>query len=485
MILAVAPLLVPLATALLCTVSYGSPRLQSRFSIAGALALLITAIILAIEVSSNHVVSLTAGNWPLPYGIEVVVDRLGVALTLIAALMLTISLLWQNSDADPAPTSGFFHPLIHGLVAGSCAAFITADLFNLYVWFEVALICALGLLAQGGGLKHFDATLKYFVLNLVGTLLLLAAIALTYAATGHLNFANLRLAVQQVDPAVMLPITGLLLIAFLVKAAAFPFFAWLPASYHTLPAPSLAVFSALLSKIGICALVRMLSGTFHPPSYLLMTLLAGIALLSMVIGVLGAAYHWDIRRILAFHSISQVGYMLLAIALSSRQGDAATIFFAVHHSLVKAGLFLCGALIFCMAGHYDLRRIGGLYAARPFLSVIFLLFALSLVGIPPLTGFWGKYLIIRECLIQGQYLWAGVALSVGGLTFYSMLKIWKEAFWKPHPDATWSPTKEKKLAPAYAGICTLLFVVLWLGLYPEPLLVFVNDAAMTIRGGIP
>jgi len=306
-----------------------------------------------------------------------------------------------------------------------------------------------------------------------------------YAATGQLNFNALGAALARLDSALTLPLTGLLLAAFLIKVAAFPFFAWLPASYHTLPAPVLALFSALLSKIGICALIRILGGVVVPAPALLFDILGWIALLSMVTGVLGAAYHWDMRRILAFHSISQVGYMLLAIALASRAGDAAAIFFALHHSLVKAGLFLAAALVFRQAGHYDLRRVGGLYAANPFLSGLFLLLALSLVGIPPFSGFWGKYLIVRESFLHGEFVWAGVALFVGGLTLYSMMKIWFEAFWKVHPDRNWQPPSKTRLTPAYGGLVVLVLVTLAMGIFPDPLLGFAAAAADTLRGGLP
>lgn len=485
MILALAPLLVPLATALLCVLTQGTPRLQRGVSLGGAGALLLCAMALLQQVVVQGTVRVVAGNWPLPFGIEFAADRLGASLVMVAALMVIVTVLWQGSDADAAPAAPVFYPLLHGLVAASGAAFVTADLFNLYIWFEVALICALGLLVQGGTLRQLDATLKYFVLNLVGTLLLLAAIALLYAATGQLNFTALGDAAARLDTAIVLPLLGLLLLAFLVKAAAFPFFAWLPAAYHTLPAPVLALFSALLTKIGICALVRTLGGVFQPAPGVLFELLGWIALLSMLTGVLGAAYHWDLRRILAFHSISQVGYMLLAIALASRAGTAAAIFFALHHSLVKAGLLLAAALIFRQGGHYDLRRLGGLYAARPGLAALFLVLALALVGIPPFSGFWGKYLIVRECIVQGEYLWAGIALLVGALTLYSMVKIWLEAFWKPHPDQAWLPPVAARLAPAHAGLGVIVLATLWIGFFPEGLIRFVTAASATLAGGGP
>jgi multicomponent Na+:H+ antiporter subunit D len=478
-----APVLVPLVTALLCALAGSAPRLQRGLSLGGALALLLCGVALLRQVVAHGTIAQGAGHWPIPFGIEFAADRLGVALVLIAAVMVIIAVTWQLSDVDIAPDSPSLQPLLHGLAAGACGAFLTADLFNLYVWFEVALICSLGLLAQGGRLRQLDAALKYFALNLVGTLLLLTAVALLYAATGQLNFNALGAALARLDSTLTLPLIGLLLAAFLIKVAAFPFFAWLPASYHTLPAPVLALFSALLSKIGICALIRILGGVMAPA--VLLDILGWIALLSMVTGVLGAAYHWDIRRILAFHSISQVGYMLLAIALASRAGDAAAIFFALHHSLVKAGLFLAAALVFRQAGHYDLRRVGGLYAANPFLAVLFLLLALSLVGIPPFSGFWGKYLIVRESFLQGEFMWAGAALLVGGLTLYSMMKIWFEAFWKAHPDRNWQPPSRTRLTPAYGGLAVLVLMALAMGIYPDPLLGFAAAAADTLRGGLP
>lgn len=479
--LVLTPLLVPLATALLCLLV--APAWQQRVSLAGGLMLLLCALALADQVVESGTLTIVAGAWPLPFGIEFAADRLSAALVLIAALMLSVVLLWQTGGtADAAAAAPTLHPLLHGLVAGAGAAFVTADLFNLYVWFELTLICALGLLALGGGLRQLDATLKYFVLNVFGTLLLLAAVALLYAATGQLNFRALGVAVAELPAAIALPLLTLLSLAFLIKAAAFPFFAWLPASYHTLPAPLLALFSALLAKIGIYALIRTLSDVFHPAPDLLFAVLGWIAVVSMISGALGAAYHWDLRRILAFHSISQIGYILLAIALASPAGDAAALLFTLHHSLVKAALILTAALICHAGGHYDLRRIGGLYAGRPWLSLVFLLLALSLIGIPPSSGFWSKFLVVRQTLAQGEYLWAACALGAGVVTLYSMLKIWLEAFWKPHPDSAWHAPVRDRLLPAQAALGGLVVLIVSFGLLPETLIAYVMAAAGSLRG---
>ena len=487
--LVLSPLLVPLITALLCALLGKTRRWQQAVSLIGALTLAACAVLLIVEVGESGRQSINLGNWPLPFGIEFAADRLSAAMLALAALMLCLCLLSliahdRGRAAESTTHLPTLHPLLHGLAAGAGAAFVTADLFNLYVWFELSLICALGLLAVGGGLRRLDATLKYFVLNVFGTLLLLAAVALLYGATGQLNFSAIGSAAARLPPALLLPLLGLLAIAILIKAAAFPFFAWLPASYHTLPVPVLALFSALLTKIGIFALLRLFGDVFQPAPALLMTALGWIAVASMIAGVLGAAYHWDMRRILTFHSISQLGYILLAIALSSPNGTAAAIFFTLHHSLVKGGLLLTAGLIFRATGHYDLRRIGGLYAARPWLGLLFLLLALSLIGIPPFSGFWGKYLIVRAALLQGEYLWAAAALGVGVVTLYSMLKIWLEAFWKPHPDPDWG---EQTVAfatnwPATLPVIALASITLWIGLFPDTLVGYAMRAAEALPG---
>lgn len=242
------PLLVPLTTALACVLAAPSPRLQLALSWAGALALLGCAVALLVQVETGGTARLALGNWPPPFGIEFAADRLSAAMVLVAALMGAAALGFQAAAAESA--HGALLPLVHGLLAGACGALLTADLFNLYVWFELMLICALGLLVRGGTARTLEATLKYFALNMVGTLLLLAAVALLYGATGHLNFGALGAAARQMDAAALSPFVALLVLAVLMKAGAFPLYAWLPAAYHTLPAPLLALFAALLTKVG-------------------------------------------------------------------------------------------------------------------------------------------------------------------------------------------------------------------------------------------
>ncbi len=479
-----APLLIPLFTALLTALLAGHAAARRRVGLAGAAALLVSAVGLLWRVMQEGRQSVVFGNWPLPYGIEFAADALSAALVLLTALLGFAVMLYQWRWHETADAAGM-QPLLHGLLAASCAIFLAADLFNLYVWFELKLIAVLGLLVLGGGQRRAEAALKYFSLSMLGTLLLLGAVGMIYGATGQLNFSALRVAAQQPELAGALPAyVALLVLALLLKAGAFPLFAWLPASYHTLPAPVLALVGGLLTKLAVYVVLRLLGDVFVATPGVLLEALGWLALLTMVSGVLGAAYHWDVRRILAFHIVSQIGYLLLGIALATPAGAAATVFFLFHNILVKANLFLIAGLMWAAAGHYDLRRIGGLYPARPLLALLFLLSAFSLVGVPPTSGFWGKFMLLREAFEQGRYVWGGTALAVGLLTLYSMSKIWLQGFWKAQPhDRLAGSTYAARPSAAYAAVVLLSLVILAMGVFPEPVIRHVEQATAGFWNG--
>jgi multicomponent Na+:H+ antiporter subunit D len=483
--LLVACVLVPLATALGTALLGRRPTAQRGLSLTGVALFFAASVALLVRVAGEGPIRVTMGGWPAPFGIELVADPLAAGMVLVTAVMGASALVFQLADADPAPPAPALLPMVHAMLAAVSGAFLTGDLFNLYVWLELMLVASLGLLVYRARTRHLEATLKYFVLNALGTLLVLVGVAGLHAATGHLGFGALAEAARAQDAARLSPFVVVVALAFLVKAGAFPLFAWLPASYHTLPAPLLALFAGLLTKVGVYALLRLLGGIFPVTPAYVFEALGWVAAATMLFGVLGAAYHWDVRRILAFHIISQIGYMLLGVALASRAGHVGTIFYIVHHIVVKANLFLVAALVARHTGSYDLRRSGGLYATRPALAVLFAVPALSLVGIPPLSGFWAKLLVIRETLAQGRWALAGVALFVGLLTLYSMTKIWLGAFWKKHPDASWAPATDARLGPAHLATGALALVTLYFGLAPEGLLRFAALATEHLAAGAP
>ncbi|MFA7667805.1 MAG: proton-conducting transporter membrane subunit [Burkholderiaceae bacterium] len=452
------------------------PRLQRIASLVVSGMFLYSAIALINVTIDGTIPATQFGSWKAPFGISFVADNLTSAMVLITAIMSVVVALYHLTESKEN-SQPMFHPLYHGLLLGVTGAFMTGDIFNMYVWFEIMLIASFGLLVIEGTKEQLDAGVKYVMLNLVMTTVFLVAVAFLYGATGTLNMADLANRVPTIENTGLVSALALLfLLAFASKAALFPLFFWLPASYHAASTPILAIFAALLTKVGVYAIVRCFTLIF-PVTESLAIIIGIIAVLTMVTGVLGAASHFDIRKILSFHIISQVGYMLVGVAISTPLALAGSVLYIVHHIVVKANLFLIGGVIRRKTGSYQLKEIGGLHRTAPFLAIMFCIPALSLAGFPPLSGFWAKYLVVKPSLDAGTWYLAATALIVGVLTLYSMLKIWNEAFWKTPklPPPAQAPCVS--FTAQYIAIAILSTITLCIGLNPEPFVTFSIEAA--------
>jgi multicomponent Na+:H+ antiporter subunit D len=388
---------------------------------------------------------------------------------------------YSRADIDALLVRRGYYCVLQILVSGICGAFLTGDIFNLYVWFEVMLMASFGLLLLGRSKTQLDGGVKYVVINLLATLLFLTAIGLLYGLTGTLNMADLHERVPLIaNGGLLTAIAMLFLAAFGIKAALFPLFFWLPASYHTPPVSVSAIFSGLLTKVGIYALIRMFTLVFSVDMAYLFTLLPVMAALTMITGVLGAAAQNELRRILSFHIISQVGYMLLGLALQTRLAITGTIFYLIHHIIVKANLFLVSGVVKHLQGSFELAQLGGIYRSNGWIAFLFFIPAFSLAGFPPLSGFWAKMILIRASLDIQAYWLAFVAAAVGLLTVYSMTKIWTEAFWKPAPVP--KHVAEQMITPIIsawmlAPIAVLTMLTIIIGLGAEVIFRFALQAA--------
>jgi len=475
------PILLPIATAVTAFLVRNAGATARWLSLGSCVALLAISILLIVQVWHQDVVAAQMGGWPAPFGITLVADLLSAVMVVITAITGLAVAVYAMADIDPQREKLGYHALFQILLAGVCGAFLTGDLFNLYVWFEVMLIASFGLLVLGGNKAQFDGGIKYVALNLVSTVLFLSGIGLLYGMTGTLNMADLHVAVRESeDKGLLTVISAMFIVAFGIKAAVFPLFFWLPASYHTPPVAISAVFAGLLTKVGVYALIRMFTLVFTQDTDYTHTLLLVIAGLTMVTGVLGAAAQGEFRKILSFHIVSQIGYMIMGLALFTPLALVGAVFYLVHHIIVKANLFLISGVAKRLTGSFDLTAIGGLYKSSPLLAVLFLVPAFSLAGFPPLSGFWAKFLLIKASLDTEAYLMAATALAVGLLTVFSMTKIWAEAFWKPHP-AGLAPVLAR-LEKGQAMILLLPIVALAgltvsIGLYPEPFIGFAERSA--------
>lgn len=441
----VLPLALPLVTACVGLLLWKSTRAQAVVSVTGAVAQVAAAVALLAAVSANGVLAAHMGGWPAPYGIVLTADLLSAVMVLLTALLGFCAALTSVVEVPRRQVELGHHPLLHVMLLGVTGAFVTGDLFNLFVFFEVMLMGSFVLLALGGGRAQLEGTVKYVALNLFSSALFLIGAGFAYALARTLNFADLHRALPHVvesHPAASLTMAAFLLLAFSVKAGVFPVYFWLPASYHTASPAVSALFAGLLTKVGVYALLR-LATVLRPASEPLLPAMLVIASLTMIFGVLGAVAQKHTRRILGFHILSQIGYMVIGVGLLSspdpavqRLGLAACVFYLAHHILVKTNLYLVAGTALRMLGVESLAQSGGLARRAPWLAAVFLVPAFSLAGLPPLSGFWAKLAVLRSGIDAAEWVVVTAAAVAGVLTLVSMLKIWNEVFWKDLPEST-------------------------------------------------
>ncbi|MEV2246398.1 Na+/H+ antiporter subunit D [Streptomyces sp. NPDC049970] len=433
------PVLLPLcATGLSLAFGTRLARFQRFISVAVLTAVLGLSVALMIAADRQGPLHVDLGDFGPPLGITLVADRLsGLMLTVSSAVTLAVlvySLGQGMSDRDKETPVAVFHPAYLILVAGVSCTFLAGDLVNLYVAFEIMLVASFVLLTLGGTGPRIRAGSTYVIISLFSSMLFLTAIAMTYAATGTANFAQLAARLPELPLGVQTLIQAMLLTVFAVKAAVFPVAAWLPDSYPTAPAPVTAVFAGLLTKVGVYCMLR--TETLLFPGNRLGDLLMAVALFSMVVGILGAVAQTDLKRLLSFTLISHIGYMVFGIGLATQEGYGGAIFYVVHHITVQTTLFLVAGLIERRGGTNELTRIGGLAKAAPLLAVLFFVPAMNLAGIPPLSGFIGKLGLMRAGVADGgAWAWTLVAGATvtSLLTLYVMAKVWNLAFWRTEP----------------------------------------------------
>ena len=477
----VLPVILPFAVAAAALGFRDHPMAQNRISVLGALLHLSVCTALFIQVSQNGIQVMQIGDWKAPFGITLAADHLSVVMVTVTAVLGGAVAVYSRAEIDSDLLRAGYHTLLHILLGGVCGAFLTGDLFNLYVWFEVMLMASFGLLVLGAKKEQLDGGVKYVMINLFATLLFIAGVGLLYGMTGTLNLADLHLAVQEVNnQALLAAVAAIFMTAFGIKAGLFPLFFWLPASYHTPPVAVSAILAGLLTKVGVYALIRLFSLVFIFNIAYTHGLLLVAGVITMFTGVLGAAANNEFRRILSVHIISQVGYMVLGLALFTPLALAGAVFYLLHNMIVKANLFLISGLSARISGSFELKKLGGLYRDHCYVALLFFISAFSLAGFPPLSGFWAKLLLVRAGLETGAYGAAAAAVTVGLLTTYSMTKIWGEAFWKPDPEADLERVGGQSRKPdmwMLLPVSGLACLTLLIGLMPGPFLEVAERAA--------
>lgn len=487
-LLVIAPVLWPLATAIIVTVFWFRRSVQSTLNLIGSTGLLVIGILLIRTVYLDGIQAVQIGNWPAPFGIAIVVDMFSAIMVLMTGFLAFVMAIYSIAAIDKRRKQFGYYSLVNTLFMGVCGAFVTGDIFNMYVWFEVMLISSFVLLTLGGETRQIEGTFKYVTINLISSAFFLVGVGFLYGLTGTLNMADLSVKVAQVDNQGLVTVVAMFfLLSFGIKAAVFPMFFWLPASYHTPPIAVTAIFAGLLSKVGVYSLIRVFSLIFIGNIGFTHTIILVLAGFTMVVGVLGAAAQYEMRRLLSLHIISQIGYMIMGLAIFTPLAIAGAILHIAHNMIVKTNLFLVSGVINKLRGSYHLKILGGISNTYPLLGTLFMIPALSLAGLPPLSGFWSKLLLIKAGFEAQQYIIIAVSLGVSLLTLFSMMKIWNYAFWKDAPPCETAkpgvPETSLFSFPNFLLVVPMLLLTLatiTIGFFPEPFFLAVERAAEEI-----
>jgi len=467
----------PGLTALGLWLARPSPRVSRAISLAAAGLLAALALQLIAAAADGVVLVHAFGGWRPPFGIAFAADRLSAIFIALHAVLLGVTLLALRPEVHGERVVQRAHPLLFMLSFGLFGSFLTADLFNLFVMFELVLITSYLLIQIPGTRRSLAATLPTLVVNLVASTLFLAGLGILYALGGSVNAAELPRELAHAPETLRRVALTLLVLAFATKAALVPLCFWMPASYPTLSAPLASLFAGIMTKLGIYAMLRTLPMLVLDPWIIQALLFAGG--LSALLGVLAALSQYEVRRLLSFHSVSQVGYLVLALALATPAGVAAAIFFAVHHSLVKSTLYLVADELERRNASRDLRRMDFRTAAWLPLASCFIIAAFSLAGLPPLSGFVGKLGVFAAAYASEAWIGLSLLVLASVFTLASMLKIWRFAFQQVPSEPLAPPPHGSGAMPLVAA----LLLILALGFGAGPVYEYSEAAANALLDG--
>ena len=446
----------PLAVSLLIQiVARGRPAMAEWLANATMLALVLMTCYAIGDTGLYHM-----GGWPTPIGIDLRLDALANLLLLTVSLVGFAVALYSVDYMRRFSARGHFYSLFLLMVTGMNGVILAGDLFNLYVFLEVAAVASYSLVAFGCAHEELEASFRYVVLGSLSSALILVAIALVYGITGTLNMAHMagRIAETGMDAPLLLAF-GLFICGFSFKTALVPFHAWLPDAHPSAPAPVSAMLSGVLIKaIGIYVLARLVFNVFGVNESEL-ALLRWLGMLSMVVGGLLAAGQKDIKRLFAYSSISQVGFMVLGLGLGTPLGLVGALYHLVNHAMFKSLLFLNAGAVEYATGTRNLKKLGGLNRALPVTGATSLIGSMSIAGIPPFNGFWSKLIIILACVESGYYGFAAVAVAVSVVTLAYQLKVQRLAFFASLPKSQAWAMQNLRREPRLMALAMILLAV--------------------------
>lgn len=478
--LIVLPILIPAFSGIVFILLRNHIKLQRHLSLYVTAITAAASLMLVQAVSHNGIQVLGMGGWAAPYGIVLVADMFASILVLTTSIVSFACIWFAFRSIGSGCEAYFFYPLVQFLITGVNGSFLTGDIFNLFVFFEVMLIASYVLIVLGGTKPQLRESIKYLLVNVVSSSLFVTGVAFLYRLTGTLNMAHLSERVAEAGQTGMLNVIAIfLLIVFSLKAALF-LYIWLPDSYSAPPAVVVALFSALLSKVGIYVIFRIFTLIFYHQPAITHQLIGWMAGLTMVLGVIGALAYKDVKKILIYNIIVSVGFIVFGLAAATMSSLAGAVYYLAHDMIVKALLFLAGGAMIRMAGTSRLGAVGGFIQSHPLLGWTFFAGAVSLAGIPPLSGFPGKLLITQGGLEDGRYVLAGLGLLTSLLAFYSLIKVFMGVFWGEDKADTAVSDNRRPIRGFVLPCLFLLMFSILIGIGAEAMYPYVEKAAETL-----
>ncbi|MBD8016304.1 Na+/H+ antiporter subunit D [Planococcus wigleyi] len=469
------PIIIPLFFATVLMIFPKRLKLQRFLAATGAAATLIAALVLLAKVNAEGVQAVTLGSWPAPFGISMVSDPLSALLVVTTSIITLFVVFYSFPTIGVKREQSFYYPAVLFLMVGVNGAFTTGDIFNLFVFVEVLLMASYTLIVHGGEKPQLRESIKYLLVNIISSALFVAAVAFLYSVTGTLNMADLAVKIPQIEETGILTVIAVMfLVVFGFKAAIFPLYFWLPGSYYSPPVPILALFGALLTKVGVYAIMRTYTLFFTMNITFTHELLGIIAILTILAGCVGALAYFDVKKIIIYNIIIAVGVILFGIAQLNQPGVDGSIFYLLHDMLIKAALFFLVGIVAVLFGTTDLRKMGGLIKTYPFLGWTYLVAAFGLAGIPPLSGFPGKLLIVQGGFEGPQFWGSIVILATSLIVLLSAVRIFIYAFWGEPVETV--PLKKSVFNQMFIPTVILVAITVVFGVGAELFMPFISGA---------
>lgn len=442
--------------------------------------MILTSLILVYMVYHNGVLATSIGNWEAPYGINVVIDMISALLILTTSIVTFAVVIYSFQSIGKDRERYYYYPMVMFMISGVIGAFSTGDVFNMFVFFEVFLLASYVLITLGGTKIQVQEGFKYLLINIIASNFFVLAVAYLYSVVGSLNFADIHNKLSGYDGnlAVISVISVVFLLVFAAKAGLFPFYFWLPGSYYAPPMPILTLFGALLTKVGIYAIARTYSLFFIDNIAFTHQMLMMLAAATVIMGSIGAIAYTDMKKVLIYNIIIAVGVIVLGLSMMDQTGSIGALYYLVHDMIIKAALFMLIGFIIYRTGQTRAENTGGLIKVHPWTGWMFLIASLALAGVPPLSGFYGKFYIVQSLILNGHIISAIIVLVSSLAVLYSVIRIFIMVFWGEEMDfTTLKPIKYDKIL--FASFAMVILAVVF-GLCADTLYPLFEMAAQSL-----